>query len=224
VPRSIAAFGAALSLIPCLSHADVGDLSGLYLGVNSGRERNKFDPGAYDAQLVAGADPYVVSFEDRSVRRLANLWWADGGYFFNPYIAVEIAFLHLGRFEYQSTGSIALPSKAEEFYAASDITSRGPAVSLVGRLPLTSSLEFDVRLGDYVGRTESLIALATGPVTSVSRTSQTSSSLIGGAGIGYVLSTNWSLRADYLRVNKTGNGDTGKFSIDVLSAGVSFTF
>jgi opacity protein-like surface antigen len=49
--------------------------------------------------------------------------------------------------------------------------------------------------------------------------------LLAGVGAAYSFAGHWSVRVDYLRVDKTGDsGSSGKFSVNVASAGVSFTF
>jgi opacity protein-like surface antigen len=48
---------------------------------------------------------------------------------------------------------------------------------------------------------------------------------LAGVGAAYTVGGHVSIRLDYLRVNKTGSSDaTGKFSVNMATAGVSYTF
>jgi opacity protein-like surface antigen len=47
---------------------------------------------------------------------------------------------------------------------------------------------------------------------------------LAGLGASYTVAGHWSVRIDYLRFNKTGDTEVGKFSVNLASAGVSYTF
>jgi opacity protein-like surface antigen len=48
---------------------------------------------------------------------------------------------------------------------------------------------------------------------------------LAGVGASYTIGGHVSIRLDYLRINKTGSDDTiGKFSVNLATAGVSYTF
>jgi opacity protein-like surface antigen len=49
--------------------------------------------------------------------------------------------------------------------------------------------------------------------------------LLAGAGASFTVAGHWSGRLAYLRVQNTGdNATTGRFSVNLLTAGLSYTF
>lgn len=224
-----AAAVAGLCVLPC--HAARADdsgnlLSNVYIGGNFGRALNSYNTGFIDQQYEDQAAEFgdSVGVTGRSVHRFVDVWWGNAGYFFNPYVALDVAFLHLGELRYKTTGELNVGGTEYPDRTSTEVTSHGPAISLLGRLPLTDALEADIRLGDYVGKTNFYSLIVTNG-SSVETASKTSSSLLAGVGAAYSFAGHWSVRVDYLRVDKTGDsGSSGKFSVNVASAGVSFTF
>jgi opacity protein-like surface antigen len=89
---------------------------------------------------------------------------------------------------------------------------------------LTESFAADLRVGDYYGKATLNNFISAGANSGSARTSSSGSSLLVGAGVSYTIAGHWSIRLDYLRVNNTGDSQTGKFSVNLASAGVGFTF
>lgn len=199
----------------------------IYVGGNFGRARNRYDTASLDSQLEesATAEGDTLSIKARSMQRMSDLWWADAGYYFVPHVALEAAFVHLGEFKYQSAGTLGFHGIDKPVQSFAEVSSHGPAVALAGRIPLTNSLELDLKAGDYVAKSTlyDRIDVSTHEVTVVS--SKSHSSPFAGAGLGYNLSPHCSVRADYVRFTKVGDSNTtGKFSVDTASLGVRFTF
>ncbi|MGC1524144.1 MAG: outer membrane beta-barrel protein [Steroidobacteraceae bacterium] len=203
------------------------DLSGAYFGGNFGRARNAYDTGFIDGQIesAAAGSGDTVDFTARSVQRMSDAWWADAGYFFTPYVGIDAAFLHVGEMRYVAVGRLTNLFGNQSIGTENEVTSHGPAVSLILRLPLTESVAANLRLGDYLGKATLDDSVNVGPNSSSTIASKSSSSLLAGAGASYTIGGHVSIRLDYLRINKTGAGDTiGKFSVNLATAGVSYTF
>jgi OmpA-like transmembrane domain len=222
------AVGAALCVSAMLCNAArAQDSTGAYVGANFGRALNSYNTGYLDQQYQdeAAEAGDTLGLSSRSVHRFDWVWWADAGYYFTPYVALDAAYLHLGEFRYKSAGQLNVGGVEVPTTTSAEVTSHGPALSVLGRLPLTESIEVDLRLGDYLGKTAfyNRIDVAAGSI--VVNESKTTSSLLAAVGAAYSFAGHWSARLDYLRVNKTGDSDTsGKFSVNVASAGVSYTF
>jgi opacity protein-like surface antigen len=204
-----------------------GDLSGAYLGGNFGRARNSYDTGFLDGQIAsaaAGAGD-TVDFTARSIQRMSDAWWADGGYFFTPYVGIDAAFLHIGEMRYVAVGQLTNLFGSQSIGTENEVTSHGPALSLILRLPLTESFGADLRLGDYFGKATLDDSVNVGSNSTSTIASKSSSSLLAGVGASYTIGGHVSIRLDYLRINKTGSSDTiGKFNVNLATAGVSYTF
>jgi hypothetical protein len=206
------------------SHAD--DLDGTYLGANFGRARNTYGTGFIDSQLSsdAAAAGDTLALTRKSTNRLADFWSADAGYLFTPYVGVEAAFLHLGEIKYITVGTITNAGSSESLTSTTEVTSHGPALSLLLRLPIAEALDVDLRVGDYFGKTTFDSNLIVGANSRFTARSKSGSSVLADVGAAYTVAAHYSFRADYLRVQNAGDSSTGKFSVNVLSAGVTYTF
>jgi hypothetical protein len=195
------------------SHAD--ELGGMYVGGNFGRARSGYDTGFIDSQLSSGATAAgdTLDLNRKSTNRLADFWSADVGYFFLPYVGLEAAFLHVGEIKYITVGSLTTAGGVESVASSTEVTSHGPALSAVLRLPLTESLEVDARLGDYFGKTTLESYLVFGANSDFSAHSKSGSSLLASLGGAYTLAAHYSLHVDYLRIEQAGDSSTGKFSV-----------
>jgi|ERR1700733_14253865 opacity protein-like surface antigen len=203
------------------------DLSGAYLGGNFGRARSAYDTGFIDGQIASAAAESgdTVDFTARSIQRISDAWWADTGYFFTPYVGIDAAFLHVGEMRYVAGGRLTNLFGSQTIGTENEVTSHGPALSLILRLPLTESFAADLRLGDYYGKASLDDSVNVGSHSTSTFASKSSSSLLAGVGVSYTIAGHLSIRLDYLRIDKTGSDDTiGKFSVDLATAGVSYTF
>jgi len=201
-------------------------LSGAYLGGNFGRARSSYDTGSIDSQiasLVADSGD-TVNFTDRSIQRMSDAWWVNAGYFFNPYIGLDAAFLHVGEIKYIAVGTLTGLGGNQSISSATEVSTHGPALSLIARLPLSENFAVDLRVGDYFGKAIFNNLITVDANSAATDASKTNSSLLAGVGASYTVAGHWSVRLDYLRVNKTGDSDVGKFSVNLATAGVSYTF
>ncbi len=201
--------------------------AGAYFGGNFGRVHNTFDTAFIDSELAAAAtvDGDTAAYRAKSTRRMSDVWWADGGYLFNPYVGIEAAFFHLGEIKYWAVGTLITPAGEDALSTKSEISSKGPALSLVLRLPLTNAFEADLRVGDYYGKTTSNTLVSVNYSGTPNSTTKSSSSLLVGVGAAYTVAAHWSLRADLLRVNKAGDSSSvGTFSVNLVTLGASYTF
>ncbi len=219
----ISAIGAG-SMLCAAVHADD---TGVYIGGNFGRDRSSYDTGLFDQQYQseAAASGDTLGLTGRSIKRGSYVWWSEVGYYFTPYIALEADYLHLGDLKYRSTGQLNIDGDEKSTSTSGQVTSRGPALALMGRLPLTNSIEIDLRLGDYIGKTVYDNDITINAQSAALDASRTNSSLLAGAGVAYTFAGHWSVQLDYLRVQKTGDSATnGKFSVNLATAGISVTF
>lgn len=219
----------AVAIMGCATTgaAAADDLGGFYFGANFGRARNAYDTKFIDSQYQGVATAAGDSLEQtaRSLQKMSDIWWADAGYFFTPYTALDLAFVHAGEVRYQTAGTLSVQGVTKATQLSSELTSRGPAAALLVRLPLSEYFEFDVRLGDYVGKSQLRETIAVAGHSVALGASSTRSSLFGGVGLAYTFAGHWSLRADFLRINQAGDSQsTGRYSVNMASAGLGFAF
>ena len=209
------------------TNALADDAGGAYLGADFGRARNGYDTNFIDRQVAtaaANADQ-TVSYSAQSTQRMSYAWSGHVGYLFNPSVGIEAGFLHLGEIRYVAVGELASALGNRALSTRTEVTSHGPTLSAIYRLPLTENFAFDIRLGDYFGKTSLDYTITVDSKDSSVAVSKSASSLLLGAGASYTLAGHWSGRLAYLRVHNTGDGATnGRFSVNLFTAGLSYTF
>jgi opacity protein-like surface antigen len=207
--------------------ADSDSLDGLFLGGSFGRARNEFNTVSVEDQFVGEAKSAgdTLKYTGSSVHRDSNAWWVDAGYMPWMHFGVDAAFLHLGELSSHATGSLKIPGVGtDSVLSTAKITSRGPALAVLFRLPLAEHWDVDFRLGDYLGKSTETSGIFFKKVSQTTPESSSASSLLAGVGSAYTFLGHWSVRLDYIRVDHAGNSDTGKFNVNLASLGVRFTF
>lgn len=202
------------------------DLSGVYLGVSAGRSQLGYDNARFANEQATLAAPFGrLDWTNYSLHKRSDAWWLNAGYMRWHYVGIEASYLHLGELTYRTDGSFTPTGAASEaVVATTSVLSRGPALSLVLRVPIAESLDLNFRAGDYYARTTLENGLLVSKYT-VTRTSSSGSSLLLGAGASYVFDGHWSARLDFLHVSGAGDSaTTGKYSVGVVTAGASYTF
>jgi opacity protein-like surface antigen len=201
-------------------------VSGLYIGGSGGLAKIDYDNSAYQTQLqnaVAGFG--TLNFTSASLHDRKTAWWANMGYMVWPYLGIDASYLHLGEMYNQVNGTFtANGGTSNSVGAATRVSSKGPALGLLFRLPLAESLDVNLRVADYYARTTLTNILN---AASYSTTIQTSnrSTLLAGLGVSYVFLGHWSARLDYLRIEHAGDSNTtGRYNAGILTAGASYTF
>jgi hypothetical protein len=215
---------AGVMLAPAARAEDTG---GWYLGANIGEGRNAYDTSypddQYRAAAVAAGD--TLAFSSSSAHRYQDAWWVNGGYLPWQFFGLEAAFFRLPELTHRANATLDTPSGNEPVVTTATVTSHGPALSLVGRLPLTDAFEADFRIGDYLGKSALKAGLLLNSTYSVTSLSSSHSSLLVAVGGAYTVAGHWSVRLDLLHFNKVGNsGGVGQFNVDLATAGVSYTF
>jgi len=213
----------AAALAPAVAAAE--GLNGFYAGGGAGRADNDYDGTRFESALstLATNGGQTVTFSDAVLRKRSNAWFAYAGYMRWSTIGIEALYLHLGELTYWSSGALTPP--AQTLDDTTTVRSRGPALAFVFRLPLAESLDLNLRVGDYYGKTTLLNTyLINGQLTSATASSSASSLLLG-LGAAYTFDGHWSVRLDYLRVNQAGDSTTvGRYSVNLASLGASYTF
>jgi OOP family OmpA-OmpF porin len=196
----------------CATSAQAAGNAGWYGGASLGRSTEQLGGGAIDGALgnqgLAGAsslDHHGTSY---------NLF---AGYQMTPYFAVEGGYVNLGRFDFSSAVSAPTADTVSGRYEA-----KGVDAAAVGILPFADKWSAFGKAGLLYAKT-SLEAGSTGAVA-VSEAHHWGTSPLLGAGIGYDLTRNVSLRAEWDRYFSVGDSSTGKGDIDQYTVGVAYRF
>mgnify|MGYP000848929514 CR=1 FL=1 len=186
----------------------------VYVGAGVGVSQGKFKNSDFSL-----GDPLISESNDES----DTAYKLIVGYKFNPYFAVEGGYTNLGKFDYRYTGTGALAGDAGKAKYKADAWH----ASAVGILPFAERFSLFGKLGLAATNAKNswdVNAPALGLVDSGSeRKSRTN--LLYGVGLGYDVTKNVNVRAEYEDYGRLGNeNDTGRVRASVWSLGVNYGF
>jgi opacity protein-like surface antigen len=206
-------------------HAVAEGISGLYFGAGAGIGKTSTNNAAFQNELQGEADGIgTLDFTSASLHDRKAAWWVDAGYMAWPFVGIEASYLHLGELYNQVDGTFKPTGDESRFVgAATRLSSKGPALGLLVRVPLMENFDINLRVADYYGRT-TLTNIFNSNTYSTTVTTTTRSSLLAGLGASYVFAGHWSARLDYLRIEHAGDDSTGKYNAGVLTLGAGYTF
>jgi len=196
----------------CASSAQAASGAGWYGGASLGRGVEQLGGGAIDGALANQGLAASSSLEHHATSY--NLF---AGYQFTPHFAVEGGYVHLGKFNFSSAVSAPAADSVSGRYEANGIDA-----AAVGILPFADKWSAFGKAGLLYAKT-SLEAGSTGAVA-VSDAHHWSTSPLLGAGVGYSLTRNVELRAEWDRYFSVGDSSTGKGDIDQYTIGVAYRF
>lgn len=187
-----------------------------YVGASAGESRNSYKGASQADQLLdLGFDGATSSIDDKDAAYRIHL-----GYQLHRYLAVEAAYVDLGR---TSINSTVLPAGSLE----TRIRAKGFDLSAVGMLPLGEQFGLFARVGAFAAETRASfsgrgsVILFDGEQTQKKR----STSVVYGVGATFNFTPQWALRAEYNRYSKLGDDLTGgEFDNRTLTAGIQYRF
>jgi opacity protein-like surface antigen len=234
----------AVALLLCAGTAHAAD-TGFYFGVFAGQAKYDFDspqlpiigqipdggfigPGLRPPPLNP-ANPIVIppafavatgvlwlpSDDDE-----ATAWGATAGYRIGRYVAVELNYLNLGKLE--ASDLVLLPPfpGGGTTTLQRELETTGPALSVLGILPLSASWEVYLRAGVLFADMEFTTSIG---ASSASHTTGSEAAAVG-AGVQFNWAEHWSARIELQRFLEVGEDDTFSSSadIDLLSLGIFY--
>jgi opacity protein-like surface antigen len=212
--------------LAALSQPVIADgISGLYFGASAGIAKISANNAAFQDQLQSvAAGIGTLDFTSASLHDRKTAWWGDVGYMAWPFLGIEASYLHLGEVYNQVDGTFTPTGDAPRFVgAATRLSSKGPALGLLFRVPVMENFDINVRIADYYARTTLTNIFNSTTYTTIVATANRSS-LLAAVGASYVFAGHWSARLDYLRIEHAGDDSTGKYNAGVLTLGASYTF
>ena len=209
------------------SEPAAADETGVYVGANVGRLLSTYRRADLDNALTAasgGADS-GFSLGPTSIRKSHAMWSADIGYMASRYVGIEASYLHLGTLDYSAFATISAAAGAQSVSVNAEIESRGPALAVIGVLPMTDSWEMAARIGAYRGKTHTDFTSNVDTDTRSGSLSETSTSLLAGVRGSYIVSSHCTIRLDYIRIEHVGEQLFDRaFNVDLVTAGLSYVF
>ncbi len=187
-----------------------------YVGASAGQSDIKFDNAAQSDQFLdlGFTNPSTVSnTKDTGYR-------AFGGYQLHKYIAIEAAYVDLGRFSFRTDvtprGSLSGSTRIDGF-----------ELSAVGTIPLGDRLGLFARVGALSAETRTAYTGGGSIETLIGGDTQKkrSTELVYGAGAMYNINKNLSVRGEWSRYEKLGDIYTGgRTDANLYSLGLVYRF
>jgi OOP family OmpA-OmpF porin len=196
----------------CFSSAQAAGNPGWYGGVSLGRSVEQLGGGAVDGALANQGLTGASSLDHHGTSY--NLF---AGYEITPYFALEGGYVSLGKFDFSSAVAAPAADTVSGHYEA-----RGVDAAALGILPFADKWSAFGKAGLLYAKT-SLDAGSTGAVA-VSDEHHWSTGPLLGAGVGYDLTRNVALRAEWDRYFRVGDASTGRGDIDQYTVGVAYRF
>jgi opacity protein-like surface antigen len=199
---------------------------GFYLGLSGGQasydaSQDDFDAIVFDALTSSG---FIVVNGSSDLDDSDTGFSGLGGYRFNPYLAVEAAYVDLGELSYTGTGTVRLPPIPGTLAQTVSLTAatKGPMISAVGSIPLSDAFDLYGRAGILFADTEVDISLNVSGVSSADSFSDDSQDTVLGLGGAWHVGDAWTFRLEYQRALDVGSEDTGETDVDFVSLGALF--
>lgn len=207
----------------------MADETGFYVGANAVGLLSTYRRPNLDTATTAsfGGANAGLAMGPSSVDRTHVSWAFDFGYMVTRNLGVEVSYLDLGSLRYSGFGTLtsATDGSAKEVHLNLDFRSHGPALAMVGALPMTNFWELDARVGAMQAKTKTNYRTTVGTDEQSGNFSQTSTSLLASVGTAFTVTTHCVLRLDYLRIqNIKEKGLEHSFNVDGVTAGLAIVF
>ena len=177
------------------------------------RSNLSLDRNHFDSALLANGATGLSSGDSGNPTK----WRLQGGYRFNPNLAVEAGYIDFGKAKYTAayTGGSAQGS----------LKAGGVDVAALVGLPLNDSFSVFAKAGVVAAKVDSRLAASGAAVAASGDASTHVVRPLLGLGAIYKLSDHVDLRADYDHVSGLGKSDkTGKMTANMVSLGVAYNF
>jgi opacity protein-like surface antigen len=214
--RSTGIVAATLVLAPLASAPVLAAETGFYFSAGIGRAEE--DPGKSNgANFSIGFPPAgIVHLEPDSVDVDGGdtAWSVGVGYKVSRYFAAEVEYLEFGTTLIAEHYRLDSPPLPDEVTLNQSSSMSGPAVSVLGSLPLGKGFEVYLRAGALFADRE----IAGLVPTDAGSTTFSDTLWLGGAGVDWTFADHWAIRAEYLR-----SGDFGATFVSGETAVESMT-
>lgn len=159
------------------------------------------------------------------VSRHGSTYAVGGGYWFAENLAIEAAYLHLGKVQYRATGSARMSGTTRATNLDLHAKSRGGTVSLVWTAPLWNAWGAELRAGAYLGRTDTLYASTVGDVVNTASLRKKSTAPLLGVGGTYTASPHLVFKLQYAHffgIQEEALHD--EYAADAVTLGLTYAF
>jgi hypothetical protein len=206
------------------ARASSGD-DGWYLSTGYGAAPRLFLRSDLNDALVDQFSNTPLTLGTSSVSRHGSTYSAGVGYWFAGNLAIEAAYLHMGKVHYHADGSARISGRDKATNLELDAKSRGGTLALVWMAPLWNAWGAELRAGAFLGKTDTRY-VSTVDDEGVSRklSSKSRAPLLGAAG-SYTASAHLVIKLEYAHFfGIREEALEEKFAADVVTLGLTYVF
>ena len=217
---------ALLTLAALASSPALAAERGFYAGLDLGQASYDLDRRDIDSQIVDAFDSLGLAVLSGSSSSSEDgfTYGITLGYQILPYLAVEASYVDLDDAEYRGNATVTDGVGTADFRTQVTTESSGPALSVLGILPLPRNWEVYARAGVYFSSTDVTARLSSGDVVSAASDSSNSEEFLWGAGVGYSRDQ-WTVRLDYQQYTDVGDEDVlGEVNVDRIAFSALYRF
>jgi len=217
---------ALLTLAALASSPALAAERGFYAGLDLGQASYDLDRRDIDSQIVDAFDSLglAVLSSSSSTSEDGFTYGITLGYQILPYLAVEASYVDLDDAEYRGGATVTDGVATADFRTQVTTESSGPALSVLGILPLPRNWEVYARAGVYFSSTDVTARLSSGDVVFAASDSSNSEEFLWGAGVGYSRDQ-WTVRLDYQQYTDVGDEDVlGEVNVDRIAFSALYRF
>lgn len=213
-------------LVTSGAHAASGD-SGWYLTAGAGAAPRLFLRSDLNDALVEefANNKTPLTLDASSVDKHNSTWSAGIGYWFAENLAVEAAYLKVGKVHYHAAGSTRISGTDTATNLELDARSRGGSLAVVWTAPLWNAWGAELRAGAFLGKTNTHYTSTVGEDVSADVLSKKGTTPLLGAGGSYSATRHLVLKLQYAHLfHIKEEGLEGRFAADVVTLGLAYVF
>jgi OmpA-OmpF porin, OOP family len=220
--RTASAVAATVATL-CMAAPSLGATPGLYVVADLGTTSFDFTHSeADDLALFAVEEAGLDVVDAESSLDKSGFGYSLGlGYQFTPHFAVEASYVDLGKAKYQASGTVSDGSNTYDMELGMALKSSGPAVALIGSLPINDAFSIDARAGAYFAKTKVTVSASIEGTRDSMSDSDTDTSIQLGIGGTWTVAERLGVRFGYTHFldGVASERDVGQFSV-----GLKFSF
>jgi opacity protein-like surface antigen len=216
--------GAVAAAMLSVSGAAAAANPGIYIATDVAMDSADFNQGQFAGFIDAleSDEEFDFDVEESSLDKSNAGFSLAVGYQITQNIAVEAAYLDLGRVSFDASGTVDGGEGAvSEFAIGAGFKSKGPSLSVVGSWPINEMFSIDGRIGAYKGKTKGDLSVSVdaegeeGVVASDKNTS-----MLLGVGATWSLTETIGVRLGYTRIQDA----VAERDVDRFALGLRFSF
>lgn len=217
---------ALVSFGPLVASAQEGPYFNLFYGVG------QYDADQDDLNAIASSLIQTVGSNAPSgtsdINDQDSMWGVQIGYRFNKWVAAEIGYVDLGKYNYTAqltstfTANPDIPDGTYTYQSSARYLSSGPTIAAVGLFPIGERFDVYGRAGLLFAETRFRVKYDIGPGYSLENDAGTQEYFVGG-GFAWNFSEDYNVRTDATYFLDLGDDDrTTESSVFMLTLGIGF--